>query len=308
MARLNLGDKLSLGGAFGLLHYHDYRPTDDVDAWWEPTATERDRQQVIGAIREALETVGQVRTRSWGDVVSIELLRGSKKKIFSFQIAWRSARLQPSRPAPWPGILLDSFPDLVANKMIALVERGAPRDFRDIYSLCQAGLMKTSDCWRLWRERQEAAGVEADPERARLAVESHLARIVRYRPLDTISDPQQRGVARDARTWYREELFDGSWIDGSLYPDTDTPEALESLEDRVDFLARLCAAWDFGILPELETVEEIRKPQWSDAVDACRLLTSISYHLLREWHGLPDLPFLGQKLPEIADDPNLAYI
>ncbi len=283
VARLKLGDKLSLGGAFGLLHYHDYRPTDDVDAWWEPTATERNRQQVIGAIREALETVGQVRIRSWGDVVSIELIRGSKKKIFSFQIARRSARLQPSRPAPWPGILLDSFPDLVANKMIALVERGAPRDFRDIYSLCQAGLMNTGDCWRLWRERQKAAGVEANPERARLAVESHLARIV------------------------RNSLM-ASWIDGSLYPDTDIPEALDSLEDRVDFLARLCAAWDFGILPELETVEEIRKPQWNDAVDACRLLTSISYHLLREWHGLPDLPYLGQKLPEIADDPNLAYI
>ena len=99
-----------------------------------------------------------------------------------------------------------------------------------------------------------------------------------------------------------------SWIDGSFYPDTDTPDALESLEDRVDFLARLCAAWDFGVLPERDTVEEIRKPQWRDAVDACRLLTSVAYHLLREWHDLPDLPFLGQKVPEIADDPNLAFI
>ena len=208
VARLNLGDKLSLGGAFGLLHYHDYRPTDDIDAWWEPSATEGARQQVVGAIREALETVGKVRTRSWGDVVSVELVRGNKK-IFSFQIARRSARLQPSRPAPWPGILLDSFPDLVANKMVALVERGAPRDFRDIYSLCQAGLTTTGDCWRLWKKRQEAADAETDPKRARLAVESHLARIVRYRPLDTISDSEQRDAARDARAWYREELFDG---------------------------------------------------------------------------------------------------
>ncbi len=99
-----------------------------------------------------------------------------------------------------------------------------------------------------------------------------------------------------------------SWIDGSLYPDTDTPDELESLEDQVDFRARLCAAWDFGILPEQDTVEEIRRPEWRDAVDACRLLTSIAYHLLREWHDLPDLPFLGQKLPEIVNDPNLAFI
>jgi hypothetical protein len=27
-----LNDKISLGGAFGLLHYLDYRPTHDVDA------------------------------------------------------------------------------------------------------------------------------------------------------------------------------------------------------------------------------------------------------------------------------------
>lgn len=99
-----------------------------------------------------------------------------------------------------------------------------------------------------------------------------------------------------------------SWIDGSLYPDTEIPEALEALDDRVDFLARLCAAWDFGVLPETETVAEIRRPQWRDAVDACRLLTSIAYHLLREWHDLPELPYLGQKLPEILNDPNLAFI
>lgn len=207
VTRIDLGNRISLGGAFGLLHYHDYRPTADVDAWWEPTATEEDRQQVIGAIREALEGVGDVRTRSWGDVVSIELLRGGKK-IFSFQIAKRSARLQPSRPAPWPGILLDSFPDLVANKMVALVERGAPRDFRDIYSLFKAGLTTVDECWRLWRKRLEAAGAEADSARARLAVESHLARIVRYRPLDTITDPQQREIAKGARAWYRKELID----------------------------------------------------------------------------------------------------
>ncbi len=99
-----------------------------------------------------------------------------------------------------------------------------------------------------------------------------------------------------------------SWIDGSLYPDTPIPDALETLEARVDFLARLCSAWDFGILPEQETVVEIRRPQWREAVDACRLLTSIGYHLLRDWHSLPELPFLGQKSPEILNDPNLAFI
>jgi hypothetical protein len=57
-----------------------------------------------------------------------------------------------------------------------------------------------------------------------------------------------------------------TWIDGTLYPDTDVPDELPTLGDRVDFLARLCSAWDFGLLPDRETVEEIRRPDWLEAV------------------------------------------
>lgn len=99
-----------------------------------------------------------------------------------------------------------------------------------------------------------------------------------------------------------------SWIDGSLYPDIEVPEDLSDLAERVDFLARLCAAWDFGILPEADTITEIRRNQWREAVDACQLLTSPTYHLLRDWHGLETLPYLGQKLAYITDDPNLAFV
>ena len=99
-----------------------------------------------------------------------------------------------------------------------------------------------------------------------------------------------------------------SWIDGTLYPDTDVPSELDTLADRIDFLARLCAAWDFGLLPRAETVIEIRRTAWREAVDACRLLTSPAYHLLRSWHGLPTLPYLGQQLAYIRDDPELAHV
>ena len=68
------------------------------------------------------------------------------------------------------------------------------------------------------------------------------------------------------------------------------------------------AAWDFGLLPYAATVAEIRRPDWREAVDACRLLTSPAYHLLRSWHGLPALPYIGQQLAYIRDDPSLAYI
>lgn len=97
-------------------------------------------------------------------------------------------------------------------------------------------------------------------------------------------------------------------IDGALYPDIEPPNQLETLADQVDFLARLFAAWDFGLSPDLETIAEIRQPVWREAIDACQLLTSPTYHLLCEWHQLEPVPYLGQRLAYIADDPNLAYI
>ena len=99
-----------------------------------------------------------------------------------------------------------------------------------------------------------------------------------------------------------------TWLDSALYPDERAPVQLDTLSARVDFLARLCAAWDFGILPTAETVVEIRRSHWREAVDACQLLTSPAYHLLREWHGLPDAPYLGRQLAYIRDDPHLVYI
>lgn len=98
------------------------------------------------------------------------------------------------------------------------------------------------------------------------------------------------------------------WLDTTLYPDVEPPEEMATLADQVDFIARLCAAWDFGVVPYLETVAEIRQPSWREAVEGCRLLTSHTYHLLRRWHNLPEAPYLGQKLAYIRDDPNLTYI
>jgi hypothetical protein len=97
-------------------------------------------------------------------------------------------------------------------------------------------------------------------------------------------------------------------VDATLYPDRALPEALDDLAERVDFLARLCAAWDFGLLPDVQTVDEVRRPEWREAVDATCLLTSPTYHLLRRWHYLPDLPYLGQQLAYIRDDPSLQYV
>ena len=98
------------------------------------------------------------------------------------------------------------------------------------------------------------------------------------------------------------------WIDGSLYPEMDVPESLDNLNDKIDFIARLCSAWDFGLLPWPVTLAHILKPDWKQAVDETHLLTSCAYHLLRDLHQLSPLPYIGPSFPEILSDPCLENV
>ena len=145
-------------------------------------------------------------TGRWGDVVSIELSQANKT-VFSFQIAQRTAQLQPADSAIWIDVLLDSFSDLIASKMVALVERGAPRDFRDIFAVCQANLATPDECWQFWNQRQMLANSDVDSNRARLALETHLTRIALHRPLDEITDLGQRSEAEHTRNWFRKDFI-----------------------------------------------------------------------------------------------------
>ena len=201
LVKANLAKRISLGGALGLFHYLDYRPTHDVDAWWSETLTETQRREVTQTLEQALTAHGDVRVRAWGDVVSVELLQDGKT-VFSFQIAARSARLEESTSAGWIDVPLDSLSDLVASKMVALVERGAPRDFLDIFTICHAGVLSVSECWALWQRRQSLAGSDTDASRARLAIETHLERIALHRPIEQIADLAQREQAQQVRDWF----------------------------------------------------------------------------------------------------------
>ena len=102
--------------------------------------------------------------------------------------------------------------------------------------------------------------------------------------------------------------LNSDWIDGSLYPDREPPDNLDDLIDKVDFISRLCSAWDFGILPFPETLKHILRPEWKKAIDETQMLTSCAYHLLREMHGLPPLPYIGQGFPEIMNDAYLSRV
>lgn len=63
-----------------------------------------------------------------------------------------------------------------------------------------------------------------------------------------------------------------------------------------------------GILPYEETVNEIRRPEWRETVDACQMLTSVAYQILRDWHDLPPVPYIGREFDYINEDPFLEHI
>jgi hypothetical protein len=99
-----------------------------------------------------------------------------------------------------------------------------------------------------------------------------------------------------------------NWIDGSLYPDVAVPGELRTVGERVDFVVRVCGAWDFGFMPRRETLSELRETRWRAAIEEANLLTSCAWHLLCDLHGLPPRRYLGPRFPEIERDPCLACV
>jgi hypothetical protein len=61
LAGAGLGHKISLGGALGLQHYCEYRVTNDIDAWWDPSATGEERELVLRVVEQAMRPFGSTR-------------------------------------------------------------------------------------------------------------------------------------------------------------------------------------------------------------------------------------------------------
>ena len=191
----------------GLAHYHEYRTTKDVDAWWTSDTTKEEQQKVIIMLMKTLEKFGEIEVRTFGDVVSLDLFQEGLV-CFNFQIARRSVQLLPSLLSPWDPVKLDSFEDLVASKMTAFVERGIPRDFLDIYEICHQKICTIQKCWELWIEREKKRGIEhLDVTLATNAIGLHLSRIEKMRPLESIKDVQARKQAKKLREWFKNEFF-----------------------------------------------------------------------------------------------------
>jgi len=105
-------------------------------------------------------------------------------------------------------VSLDGFSNLVANKMVALVERGAPQDFLDIYTLCYEGLTTASRCWQLWKVRQESTGHTVKTMWAKMAVLNHVAQLAQTYPSEKMVDPIEPSAISHIQLWFQTDFLE----------------------------------------------------------------------------------------------------
>jgi hypothetical protein len=200
LAKQPAAAEVVLGGGVALAHYLDYRTTHDLDAWWAsgPTAV---ADRLLTDVMQAVATRhGLTLTkRCWGETASLELADG-QRRVFSLQIATRDRWLDVPLVAAWPPVRIETLRDNVAAKMTALVERGAPRDLRDVHQLCLRGLVGVDECWDLYRRKNP----DRSPRHAAAKVLHAVERLEMQRPLDTIEEEASRRDAEAVRRWYRD--------------------------------------------------------------------------------------------------------
>ncbi|MBI4602137.1 MAG: hypothetical protein HY721_09275 [Planctomycetes bacterium] len=84
-------------------------------------------------------------------------------------------------------------------------------------------------------------------------------------------------------------------IDATVYPDREPPEDLATLEDKADYIHRICSAFDFGVPPEDATWRIFAS--WKEVFDRFPLAHSPAYHAFRDFYGwepVPQLSWLGE--------------
>jgi len=180
--------EIVIGGGVALSHYLEYRPTVDRDAWWhgEP------RADVVALLEDSMRALAarhdfEYHRRSWGETDSLEVLLGAEKR-FSFQISRRTRSLDEPLPSQWKPVCIETLRDNVATKMIALVQRGAPRDFLDIHQRCTRDVISMADCWKAFTEKGLGIGIDE----AKRKIIALLAMIEASRPLETIEPVEAR--------------------------------------------------------------------------------------------------------------------
>ncbi len=195
-----------LGGHFALKHYLDYRSTHDIDAWWDMQSTAVQQGEAMQAVKTVMQQMAQERNWQFSErstkLVKFFEFKHEGKTIFSFQIAERDVELGAPLNDPWKPIKIEALEDNVGEKMNALVNRGAPRDFVDIRAVVVSNLLSVNQVWNLWQQKN----IGLDLQVAKAEVLRHLESIELRRPLNQVPLEQREEIERSCR-WIKEQLL-----------------------------------------------------------------------------------------------------
>lgn len=133
IGRTPLRDSFYLTGGTALASFYlHYRYSVDLD-WFTPDPT------AVARVPPALEGIGKRLnwttsfTRTVGTFLEcfIESPDGERVKLdFALDSPYR---LEPTRPHPELGVMIDNPTDIACNKLSALFDRAEPKDFVDVY-------------------------------------------------------------------------------------------------------------------------------------------------------------------------------
>ncbi len=194
--------EIIIGGGVALQHYLPFRTTVDLDAWWQGSPTEASRNLLLSVMQTVANHRGyDLHLRRFRDTESYEL-KHEDRKVFSFQISKRTIELDVPLESSWPPVRIETFRDNLGAKMNAVVNRGAPRDFVDVFKVCESCLTSAADCWKFWQEKNPGH----DLSQAKIKVMQNLLDLETRRPLDSIPDGPKRLDAAAVRSWIKNAL------------------------------------------------------------------------------------------------------
>jgi predicted nucleotidyltransferase component of viral defense system len=142
------------GGTALAVYYLQHRFSDDLDFF---TQTRTDPLAIETFVKQAKQQVGasEVRFEKIND-----------RRLYFFQIGDRELKIEfafyPFQPIQKPliqnGIRIDSFRDITAGKLMALLDRFEPKDFVDLYFILQTRTLK-----QVWKDTENKFDIKIPP-------------------------------------------------------------------------------------------------------------------------------------------------
>jgi hypothetical protein len=152
IGRSDLAPSFYLTGGTALAVYHlRHRYSEDLDFFAEAREAMTGVTAIAGEIAQQLDAQIEF-TRTFPTFVETFVTNqaGERVKIdFAFDTPFR---LQPTITDPAYGIRLDNLTDMASNKLAALFGRSEPKDFVDVYFVCQE-LMPFAELYEQAKEK-----------------------------------------------------------------------------------------------------------------------------------------------------------